>query len=72
MDLRCGAKKHGVLDDDVIEVKCDSRFCGAGPGMIVLHRFSASTGELVETRQFKDPRKEKGHAPRNSPAVRSA
>lgn len=74
MDLRCGAKLHGTLDDGIIEVKCNSRFCGAETGVVVLHRFDAITGELVETRQFNDPGR-KGAAneqPRNGAAVRSA
>lgn len=72
MDLRCSSKKHGELHDAVVEVKCDSRYCGAGPGVVVIHRFDATTGELVETRWFKNPRKEKGNASRNPTAVRSA
>lgn len=73
MDLRCEAKKHGELDDGVIEVKCSSRFCGAGPGVVVIHRFDVSTGELVSTHRFKDPtRKGRSHASRNGTAVRSA
>lgn len=60
MELRCGAKLHGELiqDDEgtlFIEVKCSSRFCGHQPGTVVLHRFDAVTGELVNTVQFKDP-----------------
>lgn len=56
MDLRCEAKKHGVVvRPGLIEVKCDSRFCGAEQGVTVLHRFDATTGELVETVRFKDP-----------------
>lgn len=63
MELRCPAKKHGELSDSFVEIKCSSRFCGAGQGVIVIHRFDASTAELVETRKFKDPvRKEKSHA----------
>lgn len=74
MDLRCPAKKHGVVvRDGVVEIKCDSRFCGAEQGVTVLHRFDVTTGELVETVQFKDPgRKGSAHASRNRPAVRSA
>lgn len=65
--LRCAAKLHGelVIDGErkLIEVKCSSRFCGHAPGTVVLHRFDAVTGELAETRQFKDPnRKEQAHA----------
>lgn len=74
MELRCDSKKHGELHDGLIEVKCDSRFCGAGPGTVVLHQFDARTGDLVKTVQYKNPnRKEKGNgADDHSAAVRSA
>ena len=73
MDLRCEAKKHGEVDDLVVEIKCSSRFCGAGPGVVVIHRFDARTGELTETRRFKDPtRKERANGSRNGTAVRTA
>jgi len=53
MDMRCGSKKHGVIVcPGLLEIKCDSRFCGAGSGVVVLHRFDATTGELVDTRRF--------------------
>ena len=56
IDLRCEAKKHGVLiDDDTVEIKCNSRWCGAKPGTVVLHRFSSKTGELLETLRYADP-----------------
>lgn len=56
MELRCPHKLHGmVVSDDVLEVKCDSRFCGHTPGVVVLHQFSISTGELIQTRTFKNP-----------------
>lgn len=55
--LRCDNKMHGVIvEDGVLEIKCDSRFCGAGPGIIVLHRFDTTTGELLGTNRFKNPR----------------
>ena len=58
-DLRCGSNKlHGILNDGVIEIKCSSRFCGAGRDVAVIHRFSSRTGELIATRRFKDPRKD--------------
>ncbi len=74
MDLRCDSKKHGVLlDSGLIEVKCDSKFCGHGAGVTVLHRFDAMTGELVDTHMYKDPRKDKSDATDSNPAaVRSA
>jgi len=75
VDLRCEAKKHGVIvREGVVEIKCDSRFCGAAQGVTILHRFDVVTGELVETVKFKDPvRKERAHAAHHNPAaVRSA
>lgn len=54
-DLRCPSKKHAVLDDEHVEVKCNSRFCGAMPGVVVLHLFDKNTGELVKTSRFQDP-----------------
>jgi hypothetical protein len=44
-----------MLDDGLLEVSCDSRFCGKEPGVVVLHRFKPETGELVETLKFKAP-----------------
>ena len=59
MDLRCDNKKHGELleDDHLIEVKCNSRFCGAAAGVIVLHYFNTTTGALVRTKTFTEPRR---------------
>lgn len=56
MELRCPHKLHGMLiAEGVLEVKCDSKFCGHGPGVVVLHRFDVKTGELLETKSFKNP-----------------
>lgn len=56
MELRCPHKLHGVIvKPGLIEVKCDSKFCGHEPGVVVLHRFDVETGDLVETRTFKNP-----------------
>lgn len=52
-DLRCESKKHGELQDNAVEVKCSSRFCGANPDVVVIHRFDVRTGELLATRKFK-------------------
>lgn len=57
-ELRCQAKLHARLGDHTIEVKCSSRWCGAKHGTVVLHKFDASSGELVETLRFRDPVKE--------------
>lgn len=54
-ELRCPNKLQGLLVEGLIEVKCDSRFCGAMKGVTVLHRFDPHTGELVETLKFQDP-----------------
>lgn len=55
-DLRCDSKKHAVLieeaDSGTLEVKCDSRFCGAKPGAIVLHQFDLKTGKLQDTHRY--------------------
>lgn len=55
-DIRCDSKKFGELTEDgFLEVKCSSKFCGAGPAIVVLHRFDPLTGELIETKRFRDP-----------------
>jgi hypothetical protein len=55
MELRCGAKMHGLLEESYVEVRCRSTFCGAGKGVVVLHRFSTVNGVLLETKRYKDP-----------------
>lgn len=56
-EFRCDAKMHGILVElGIIEIKCDSRFCGAGPGITVLHRFDTTTGQLIGTNRFRNPR----------------
>jgi hypothetical protein len=76
MDLRCRAKLHGVVfDNQVLEVKCKSQFCGAGPGIVVIHKFDLHTG-AVETVKYKEPPlvkegRENGDC-NDGPAVRSA
>jgi hypothetical protein len=37
----------------IIEVKCRSKFCGAEPGVVVLHRFDAKTGEVLGTSRYR-------------------
>lgn len=55
-ELRCAGKLQAKLldDGDIIEIKCDSRVCGAGRGVVVLHQFNLVTGE-VKTLRFRDP-----------------
>lgn len=56
VDIRCPSKKFAVLvSEDTLEIKCSSRFCGAKQGVVVLHRYSIKTGELLETNRYKDP-----------------
>ena len=57
IELRCGPRLHAtVIDDHTIEVKCNSRWCGAVDGIVVLHRFDLRTG-AVETSKYKAPPK---------------
>jgi hypothetical protein len=57
-ELRCDSGiKFGELyaEDSVLEVKCRSKWCGAGPGVVVVHGFDIKTGKLVGTDLFRDP-----------------
>jgi hypothetical protein len=55
--LRCDAKLHGIIvGTNIIEIKCNSRFCGAQSGIVVLHRFDVSSGLLVETKKYRNPK----------------
>jgi len=57
MELRCsGHKLFGVLVDNVIEFRCQSKGCKI-PGTVVIHKFSAETGKLLETQVFRDPQR---------------
>ena len=56
-ELRCGSKiLHGVLDEDIVEVSCRSKWCGKRPGVVVIHRFNKNTGELLNTQRFQEPK----------------
>lgn len=59
MELRCSSSiLFGIIDSDTVEVKCRSQRCGAEKGVVVLHRFSLSTGELINTKRYRNARKE--------------
>lgn len=56
-EIRCeNGILFGYLLDDCFEVKCRSNRCGAGPGVIILHRFDARTGKFMKTLRLADPR----------------
>jgi hypothetical protein len=56
LDLRCPAKLHGrMVEDHSLEVKCDSRFCGAGRGVVVFHVIDVLEGKIIKTTKFQDP-----------------
>lgn len=59
VELRCNGKLHGILQAEVIEIKCNSRWCGAKPGVVVLHHFNAESGALLDTKLFKDPERDR-------------
>lgn len=62
-ELRCDSKKHGeIIDDHIVEIKCNSKFCGAEPGIVVLHQFNAVTGELIQTKSYKEMIRSKSNA----------
>lgn len=72
IDIRCPSKKFAVLvDENTLEIKCSSRFCGAKPGVVVLHRYNTQTGELLDTSKYKDPER-KTNGIGNSTSVRTA
>lgn len=54
-ELRCPSRMHGILKEDMIEVKCRSKFCGASSFASVFHYFNPVTGELVQTKKYKEP-----------------
>lgn len=73
MDLRCEFIKHAeLISPGVVEFKCRSKFCGAGPGIVVLHRFDAITGELLSTNTYRDPEEVKNGTSTECNPVRDA
>jgi len=46
---------HARIVDGELEIKCGRRACGHAPGIVVLHRFSTTTGDLLRTLQYKTP-----------------
>ena len=66
IQLRCRSKLQGILKQradgsTVLEVRCKDKWCAErGAGIVVLHYFNVETGELVETKKYRDPRSTKG------------
>lgn len=61
-ELRCGNTMHGILREGrYLEVKCKRRPCGAAPGVVVLHLFDLTNGQLTETKCYRDPHRMKGN-----------
>jgi hypothetical protein len=73
-ELRCPVKLHGVIPEDgMIEIQCRSVFCGYRPGIVILHRWSVHTGQLITTLKFKDPRKKVNNgADQHSASIRAS
>jgi len=59
MNLNCGPKLHGIIDHraGTIEIACGSQRCGSKAGVMVLHTFDLSSGELLKTKLYKQPQK---------------
>lgn len=56
LELRCPVKLLGrITQEGLIELKCNSNRCGAGRGVVVLHRWDPTTGLLKETEKYRDP-----------------
>ena len=63
MDLRCETTLHGRLTDERwLEVKCKRRACGYVKGSVILHTIDITTGKLVSTKKFAEPRPRKEQA----------
>jgi hypothetical protein len=58
-EVRCPNKLHLILGDGFVETTCNSKFCGKAPGIVVLHRWSIETGDLIQTLKFKQTNQQK-------------
>lgn len=55
VELRCSGTIHGIMRGGLLEVKCRSIKCSRGRPVNVFHYFDPDTGELVETKVYKNP-----------------
>lgn len=69
VQLRCQSQLHGIIKEradgtKVLEVRCKNKWCVARQeqkqGIVVLHYLNVETGELVETKKFRDPKVGRG------------
>jgi hypothetical protein len=61
MELRCDSGRlHGYVIEasGILEVSCRSTRCGKKIGVVVVHRFNLSSGQVISTRLYSEPRKE--------------
>ena len=73
LDLRCEGTLYGRLTDNRwLEVKCKRRACGYTKGMVILHTIDITTGQVVSTKQFAEPRTQKGRGSNASHDTRTA
>jgi hypothetical protein len=58
VELRCRGGLAGIVRNGLLEVKCRHWACTNG-GNVTFHYYDLVTGKLVDTKQYKDPNKEK-------------
>lgn len=55
-EVRCNSRILGIFTaDGLLEIKCPSRGCGAGKGVVVFHYVNIETGQVVSTKKYQDP-----------------
>lgn len=55
VELRCSGTIHGIMRDGLLEVKCKSIKCSRGRQVNIFHYFDPVTGEMVDTKIYKNP-----------------
>lgn len=57
--LRCDGTLHGIISDDAtgtLERSCHHIRCGYRKGLVILHTFDLTTGQIIQTKRFREPR----------------
>lgn len=57
-EVRCPGGLVGIARDGFLEVKCRHWRCNQG-NMLTYHLVDVLSGQIVETKSYKDPSKEK-------------